>query len=691
MQLEILKLNKQTVKNTYPLTMKSTENYSKLTLIFTMAIMMAGLFACEQNRKDSAMTYEIADINDSLRSGNIEAANRMTEELKAKALAKGDSMLWSEAMLQQGVNAYYQGNPSLMLTTSDSTITWIERQKPSQVRARLLAKAYQNHGAYYDQYFFNADSSIYYFRKAVDNAELSGIRTDLPQAYSNYANALRMGTLLDSAALYYHKAISAADSLQLEPVNYIPLYNGIASVFTDMRDYDNSAKWWEKSMAILSSMNQFDKFNTLTGYGNHLYYQDDFKGAEKIFTRIKEMLDSVPGSEWESMFNNVNLADIYIREGRAREAERMLDRAVGFFTAEQANPTVISYIHTLRMRAATELGDFERGLEMAKKYPEADTLRLEQHLARLKALENLYANIGNHRLAYATRSRYDHLNDSLRSYHLSQQISALNAMYQRDHRILNLEAGNTRQQAHIYKLTAGIAISLAIIVGLILFFVVRRIRVRRREERMMDKIITLRQENLRNRVTPHFIYNALNHELLNEKKGKPSHLDSLVDLIRKQQIVASEILIPFSEELKFTEDYIKVIGDNDRDPFVYKYDIDPDIDTSFPFPSMTLQILVENAFKHGFPTLEPGTERKLYISVKRLQSGLISVNVFNNCGEYPSSATKGGTGLRVLLETIRLINEHNRQQTHFNIDPNTELNGLKGCDATITLPDNLKP
>ncbi|MDE6741551.1 MAG: histidine kinase [Muribaculaceae bacterium] len=671
--------------------MRLPANITEHLLIFMSAILLTAMAACRKNPDKATFNQETAEINDTLRTGNVAQAIRMTEELKQKALQRGDSATWSEAMVQQGVNAYYQGNPSLVLASADSALSWLERQKPSPSLARVLAKAYQTHGAYYDQYYFNADSSIHYLRKSVDNVELSGIRTELPQAYGNYANALRMGAVLDSAALYYHRAISVADSLGLEPVHYIPLYNGMAGVFSDMHDFDNSEIWWNKSMGIFDSMNQFDKFNTLTGYGNHLYYKEDYAGAQQAFTRLRRLLDSVPESEWERMFTNVNLADSYIRNGRAKEGLALLDTAAIYFTETQPNPTVISYIQTLAMRAATRLGNYTGGLELARRYPEADTLRLEQHLARLKALEELYANIGNHRLAYATRTRHDHLNDSLRSYHLTQQISALNAIYQRDHRILNLEAGNTRQQAHIYKLTAGIAISLMVIVGLIFIFVMRRINARKREERMMSKIISLRQETLRNRVTPHFIYNALNHELHNAQHGQPSHLNSLVDLIRKQQIVASEILVPFSEELKFTDDYIRVISDNGRDPFRYDYSSEPGIPDDFPFPSMTLEILVENAFKHGFPTLAPGTERVLSIRVRRAPDGKIAVSVFNNCGPSPSGAEKGGTGLRVLLETLKLINEHNRIQTLLHINTNAEINGLKGYNATITLPDNLKP
>ncbi|MDE6380579.1 MAG: hypothetical protein K2L11_08915, partial [Muribaculaceae bacterium] len=180
--------------------MKSTAKISKLTLLLTVSIMMTGAFSCEHPDNTPEVPSEISEINDLLRSGEVARAVHMTDLLKKRALSEGDSALWSEAMVQQGINAYYQGKPALVLASSDTAINWIERQKPSPARARILAKAYQTHGAYYDQFHFNADSSIYYLRKAVENVELSRVRSDLPQAYGNYANALRMGASLDSAA-----------------------------------------------------------------------------------------------------------------------------------------------------------------------------------------------------------------------------------------------------------------------------------------------------------------------------------------------------------------------------------------------------------------------------------------------------------------------------------------------------------
>lgn len=671
--------------------MKQSIPLFRMLPLIVAGLLIGGVMSCRSNAKVDHDNAGIAEINDSLRRGNLKAAIRLTDRLKEEALSRGDSEIWSAVMVQQGVNAYYQGKPELVLASSDSALTWLEHQERTPEMARVLAKAYQTRGAYYDQFSFNPDSTAKYLRLSVDNVEFSGIRADLPQAYANYANALRMGAQLDSAALYYHRAITVADSLDLEPVHYIPLYNGIASVLTDMRDFDNSAIWWEKSMNILGKMNQFDKFNTLTGYGNDLYYRKDYVGANDVFSRLRRMLDSVPEAKWERMFTDVNIADTYIRLGRTREASDMLDSTARYFSMEQPNPVVKSYIHTLQMRASLEANDMEWANYLAKMYPASDSLRLEQLLARLQVLEELYSRSGNYQQAYEMQKRYDHLNDSLRSYKLKQQISTLNAMYQRDKQILSLRAGNTRQQARIFRLLAVVALSLVVIVGLILWNVLKRSRMIRREESMMRKIVSLREENLRNRVTPHFIYNALNHELHNAGNGKASHLDSLVHLIRRQQYVASEILIPFADELAFVDDYIRIIGDNGRDPLNYSYSITSGLTPDFLFPSMALQILVENAFKHGFSTLASGEERVLNISVTRVDEQKISVTVFNNSGTVLPTTESIGTGLRVLVETIRLVNERNREKTEFTINTASECDGRTGCMAIITIPLSLKP
>ncbi|MBD5357875.1 MAG: histidine kinase [Bacteroides sp.] len=671
--------------------MKPSTHLLRLLPFIIAEILIVGTLSCGSRNKPSSPGGEIGEINDSLRHGNINDAVRLTLELKEKALARGDSQTWSEGMVQQGVNSYYQGKPDLLLSSADSAIAWLEHQEITSELARIIAKAYQTRGAYYDQFNFNPDSAAKYLKLSVENVELSGIYEDLPQAYGNYANAMRLGSSLDSAAVYYHRAITVADSLKMEPVHYIPLYNGIAAVFTDMRDFDNSAIWWGKSMEILEEMNRFDKFNTFSGMGNDLYYRQDYEGSNHIFTSLRKMLDSIPDSRWERMFTDVNIADTYLRLDKPDQASALLDSATRYFSTEQPNPMVKSYIHTLRMRAAIKTRDVNEANRLANTYPLADTLRLEQLLARLQVLEELYTLTGNYEKAYNMRSRYDRLNDSLRSYTLKQRISALNAIYQRDKRILNLEAGSTRQQARIFRLLSVVALTLTIIVGLVLFIVLRRGRIRRREERMMHKIMALREENLRNRITPHFIYNALNHELNNSINGNLSHLDSLVHLIRRQQYIVSEILIPFSEELAFVDDYIKVISDNGRGNLNYTFNLSPGISPDFMFPSMALQILVENAFKHGFASLPHDAERVLNISVSAEGDHRIAISVFNNCGDMVNvSPSGGGTGLRVLVETIRLLNEQNREKTEFKINPDSESYGIKGYSATIIIPLTLK-
>lgn len=666
--------------------MKLSKETLRILPLVVIAFIAGVIISCVHRGDPSDARKRVNEINDTLRSGHIKDAIELTEALKREALSVGDSQLWCESMLLQGVNAYYQSKPELLSAVSDSALTWLCRQPVTEEIAQLKAKGYQTKGAYFDQFAFNPDSSLKYLRLSVDNVEISGHASDLPQYYGNYANALRMAAMLDSAAFYYHRAISVADSLNMSTVHYIPLYNGIASVLTDMHDFENSTMWWKKSLDILDDMSQYDKFNTLTGYGNNLYYYEDFEGANRVFNQLKDMLDSLPDAQWERIFNSVNLADTEIRLGRTDGAAEVLDSAARYFSDVQPNPVASSYIQTLQMRKALVDKDYSGALRLVERYPPDNQMRLEQLLARLQVMEDIYKATGRYKDAYEMETEYVHLNDSLRSYKLKQQISALNAMYQRDRRILNLQTERKGQEARIFRLFALMALSVAITVGLILFIILRRGRMHRREEKMMQKIVSLRQENLRNRITPHFIYNALNHELARAVHGSPYHLDSLVRLIRRQQYIASEMIIPFKEELSFVGDYIHVMSDGLKIRPEYRCSIPRDMDLEFLFPSMALQILVENAFKHGFASLTPDQQPVLVISVNREGDDRIAVTVFNNTGTREVATHGSGTGLRVLVETIRLINERNKEKTLFTINTESEFDGLTGCVVTITIP-----
>ena len=671
--------------------MKLSIRLSLLLSLAVIAIIAGGMASCVRKDRTENLCSCVAEINDTLRAGHLKEAVQLTEALKMRALKNNDSLLWSHGMVLQGVNAYYQRDPGLVLASNDSAVAWLERQPLTPETAYMLARAYQTRGAYYDQFSYNPDSSSMSLRRAIYYTELSGRTNDLPQVYANFANSLRIASVLDSAAIYYHRAITVADSLRMPAERYIALYNGIASVLTDMRDFDNSAYWWQKSLDILSEMNTYDKFNTLTGYGNDLYYREDYEGANRVFRSLKVMLDSIPDSDWERHFTSVNLADTEIRLGRTVPATSVLDSAARYFTEVQPNPVVTCFTRTLQMRAALVDGDIPRALALAEKYPVNTSMRLEQLLARLSVLEEVYRAAGLYKEAYNMNIRYGQLNDSLRSYKLKQHISTINAMYQRDRRILNLEAERTHQEVRIFRLFAIMACLIALTVALVLFSIIRRGRIRRREEKMMRKIVTLRQENLRNRITPHFIYNALNHELNHARAHTPYHLDALVRLIRRQQYVTSEMVIPFKEELSFVNDYIHVMADSMRDRPEYLCTMPEGLQLDFLFPSMALQILVENAFRHGLKSLPPGERGYLVISLSIEEGDRVAVTVFNSCGSGNDSSQGSGTGLRVLVEPIRLINERNKEKTIFSINTQSILNGIAGCTATINLPLSLKP
>jgi len=105
-------------------------------------------------------------------------------------------------------------------------------------------------------------------------------------------------------------------------------------------------------------------------------------------------------------------------------------------------------------------------------------------------------------------------------------------------------------------------------------------------------------------------------------------------------------------------------------------------------PSMMIQIPVENAIKHGLMPIEG--EKKLIISVSKTNEYQHIEIKDNGIGLNASKglSTGTGTGLKVLLQTIHLLNSRNSNKIRFSINELKPDNNVSGTAVRIEIPFN---
>ena len=197
-------------------------------------------------------------------------------------------------------------------------------------------------------------------------------------------------------------------------------------------------------------------------------------------------------------------------------------------------------------------------------------------------------------------------------------------------------------------------------------------------------------ENTRNRITPHFIYNALNHEIIEQMEGRKVDFNSLTQLLRRGVEQTGMFQTSLAEELRFVNYYVDIEGRQMGPDFHYSQEIANDVNTENVYlPSMTIQIFAENAIKHGLRPIKPseGKQRRLLIKTTRENHATL-VEVIDN-GVGLQKANNNGTliGSKVVKQTIQLLNDNNVNKISFGIN-NWEKDGESGCRSWILLPDD---
>lgn len=172
-------------------------------------------------------------------------------------------------------------------------------------------------------------------------------------------------------------------------------------------------------------------------------------------------------------------------------------------------------------------------------------------------------------------------------------------------------------------------------------------------ERLKKEHLQSQLASLKSQLNPHFLFNSLStlsslipeNPLLAEK-----FTDELADTYRYVLKTQDQLLSNLKEELNFIKTYFHLLETRFENGIKLEIKIHPEFENHF-IPSLTLQLLVENAVKHNTVS----DKNPLFIKIFTDEMG--NLFVWNKLNKKKNSINSHQTGLRNIVSKYKLLNQ----------------------------------
>lgn len=167
--------------------------------------------------------------------------------------------------------------------------------------------------------------------------------------------------------------------------------------------------------------------------------------------------------------------------------------------------------------------------------------------------------------------------------------------------------------------------------------------------RLQNHLKEARLATLSNQLNPHFLFNALNNlRFLIHEDGRLAEqmVTQLSDLLRYALQSSRRDTVPLAEEMEMVDRYLAVMAIQMEARLSVERSIDPEM-LQVAIPPMSIQLLVENAIKHGLEGRPRGGTLTLAV---RAEGSICVVEVCNDKAP-PSGLASTGEGIG--LDNIR--------------------------------------
>ena len=522
----------------------------------------------------------------------------------------------------------------------------------------------------------------------------------------NIADASRQLGKLADASSWYRRANFLADSLNLHEAQN-SILAGLGQVYNDLRNYQLAHFYFRKAERLYPPRNPKDAHFFYNSWGNVYSSQEKPAEALKCFLKAQKATLQM-GQPFMTAVVDANLGQTYLELNRLDSAQKYLANTTKFFFVQPNMQNDLQfYIDGLNAALALKQNRLDKASAILGKPYDLSKMSPNYLYLYHKGWADLYERKGQFAKALQYQKLMKQYDDSLRNATMVSNVQENELRFKQDTAIVrrDLTLQSTQAEAKSSRLILLLVIGLLVVgvLALVVFYRYKSLRHKHQHREEMNRMMALKMENVRNRFSPHFVFNVLNIFISNLPKGvnvKPLRL--LIQVLRANLLTCDQVAVSLEDELQMVMSYSSLRHETNPWLPMPRFDIAKEVDMTLMLPSMILQIPVENALKHAFVGMEESGE-KPQLDVKIwIEDGMLRIDVIDNgCGGVGAVAGMGarkanaaastGTGLRILNSTIEMLNAGNARKLYFRMQGRAAAadggsNRQKGMCVSIGVP-----
>lgn len=522
----------------------------------------------------------------------------------------------------------------------------------------------------------------------------------------NIADASRQLGKLADASSWYRRANFLADSLNLHEAQN-SILAGLGQVYNDLRNYQLAHFYFRKAERQYPPRNPKDAHFFYNSWGNVYSSQEKPAEALKCFLKAQKAARQM-GQPFMTAVVDANLGQTYLELNRLDSAQKYLTNTTKYFFVQPNMQNDLQfYIDGLNAALALKQNRLDKASAILSKPYDLSKMSPNYLYLYHKGWADLYERKGQFAKALQYQKLMKQYDDSLRNATMVSNVQENELRFKQDTAIVrrDLILQSTQAEAKSSRLILLLVIGLLVVgvLALVVFYRYKSLRHKHQHREEMNRMMALKMENVRNRFSPHFVFNVLNIFISNLPKGvnvKPLRL--LIQVLRANLLTCDQVAVSLEDELQMVMSYSSLR--HETNPFLPmpRFDIAKEVDMSLMLPSMIIQIPVENALKHAFVGMEESGEKPQLDVKVWIEDGMLRIDVIDNgCGGVGAVAGMGtrktnaaastGTGLRILNSTIEMLNAGNARKLYFKMQSRIGAAGggsdqQKGMCVSIGVP-----